>query len=286
MLDSPRVITNAVNKRRASVEVDRVVVGFRRQGQEDLLAVDDVSLKVYPGEFVSLVGPSGCGKSTLFSVIAGLLQPQGGNVIVEGAETTGYTGAVGYMLQKDMLLPWRTIEDNIGLGLELAGVKKRKARKESKAVIERCGLGGFETSYPSQLSGGMRQRAALGRTLLLGRNVVLLDEPFGALDAQTRSSLHDWLEDLGRDLCLTTILITHDVDEAVRLSDRIFVMTPRPGRLNGMVTVELDRPRGLGCVTSPNFASAKAEVLRLLGHKLIAGSHPASNRSGVLSGKS
>lgn len=266
-----------------AVEVDRIVVEFKRNSQEDLLAVDNVSFKVYPGEFVSLVGPSGCGKSTLFSVIAGLLQPENGNIVIEETETTGLTGAVGYMLQKDMLLPWRTIQDNVGLALELAGVKKREARKQSKEVIERCGLSGFESSYPSQLSGGMRQRAALGRTLLLGRKVVLLDEPFGALDAQTRSSLHDWLEDLGRDMNLTIILITHDVEEAVRLSDRIYVMTPRPGRISGIVQVELDRPRGLGCVTSTEFIHAKAEVLNLLSHRTTGITHPAGSCNELLS---
>lgn len=276
MLVKEDLTGRSFTKKSAAVEVSHVSVGFRRDGQEDLLAVDDVSLRVVPGEFVSLVGPSGCGKSTLFSVIAGLLQPQTGQVVVEGTDTTGLTGGVGYMLQKDMLLQWRTIQDNVGLSLELAGMKKSEARLASKPVLDRCGLSGFEHSYPSQLSGGMRQRAALARTLLHGRQVVLLDEPFGALDAQTRSSLHDWLEDLGRDLKLTIILITHDVDEAVRLSDRIYVMTPRPGRIKGIVPVHLRRPRGLECVTSPDFARIKAEVLSLLGHSIQSSS---SNRA-------
>ncbi len=278
MLAEKDLTAMTCHKSVAAVEVSKVSVGFRREGQQDLLAVDDVSLRVFPGEFVSLVGPSGCGKSTLFSVIAGLLQPQAGQVVVEGTDTTGLTGGVGYMLQKDMLLPWRTIADNVGLSLELAGMKKSQARKECMPILERCGLGGFEISYPSQLSGGMRQRAALARTLLHGRQVVLLDEPFGALDAQTRSSLHDWLEDLGRDLGLTIILITHDVEEAVRLSDRIYVMTPRPGRIRGIVPVELARPRGLACVTSPDFARAKAKVLSLLGHSVASPVHESSDR--------
>lgn len=248
------------------VLVDHLTVTFERRGQEQLLAVDNISLNVKPGEFVSLLGPSGCGKSTIFSVIAGLIEPAEGKVFVEGSETTGFAGAVGYMLQKDMLLPWRTIQDNICLGLEFAGLKRREARKIAHPIIAKCGLSGFESSYPAQLSGGMRQRAAFARTILHGRQVIMLDEPFSALDAQTRSNLHDWLEDLTQDLKSTFILITHDVEEAVRLSDRIYVMSPRPGRILDVISVDLPRPRGKNCTTTPQFSNYKAQALRLLGH--------------------
>jgi ABC-type nitrate/sulfonate/bicarbonate transport system ATPase subunit len=247
-----------------AVRAEHVSVTFGQGTASEMLAVDDVSLHVRAGEFVSLVGPSGCGKSTLFSVIAGLIQPGSGRVEIGGTDTTGLAGAVGYMLQKDMLLPWRTVQDNVCLGMELAGVKRSAARSHAEPVLERCGLRGFESRHPDQLSGGMRQRAALARTLLLGRPVMLLDEPFGALDAQTRSALHDWLEDLGHDLGLTVLLITHDVEEAVRLSDRVYVMSHRPGRVLAEIAIDLPRPRGLGSVTTPHFARLKAELLGLL----------------------
>jgi ABC-type nitrate/sulfonate/bicarbonate transport system ATPase subunit len=248
-----------------TVRAEHIRVTFGHGPGTEMLAVDDVSLHVEAGEFVSLVGPSGCGKSTLFSVIAGLIQPGEGRVEIGGMDTTGLAGAVGYMLQKDLLLPWRTVQDNVCLGLELGGVKKADARSQARPVLERCGLRGFESRHPDQLSGGMRQRAALARTLLYGRPVMLLDEPFGALDAQTRSGLHDWLEDLGRDLGLTVLLITHDVEEALRLSDRAYVMSHRPGRILREVAIDLPRPRGLRCVTTPRFAELKAELLGLLG---------------------
>ena len=212
-------------------------------GDRAVTAIEDVSFDVPRGAFVSILGPSGCGKSTLFNIIAGLLSPSGGDVLLEGASIVGRAGQVGYMLQKDLLLPWRTIEDNITLGQTLRGVNKRKARANAAALMDRCGLTGFEKKKPHQLSGGMRQRAALMRTLLTGKEVLLLDEPFGALDAITRLQLQMTLIDIWQDMRKTILFVTHDVEEALLLSDEILVLTERPGRLRARLPVTLPRPR-------------------------------------------
>ena len=173
------------------------------------------------GRFVSLIGPSGCGKSTIFNIVAGLLEPTGGRVLIDGADATGTIGRVGYMLQKDMLLPWRTVLDNVILGMEIQGVPLREARERALPLLRRYGLAGFEYLYPNALSGGMRQRAALLRTLLFDTDVILLDEPFGALDAQTKSQMQEWLLQLWADFGKTVVFVTHDVEEAIYLSDEV-----------------------------------------------------------------
>ncbi len=227
-------------------------------------AVDGVSIDIPAGSLVSLVGRSGCGKTTLFNIVAGLLRPTRGRVLLDGEDISGRAGLVSYMLQKDLLLPWRTVLDNIVLGLELGGMRIAEAREQALPLIRRYGLGGFERQYPAALSGGMRQRAALLRTLLCDRDVILLDEPFGALDAQTRFSMQEWLLGLWQDFGRTVVLVTHDVDEAVFLSDEIFVLSPRPGRVRARLPVPLARPRPRGIVTSPEFARTKERCLDLL----------------------
>ena len=227
-------------------------------------AVRDVSFHVQKGGFVTLLGPSGCGKSTLFNIIAGLLRPTAGDVLLDGASILGRTGQVGYMLQKDLLLPWRTIEDNVALARTLRGEKSAKVRPMARDMMRKCGLEGFAKARPGELSGGMRQRAALMRTLLTGREVLLLDEPFGALDAITRLQLQLLLCDLWQETGKTILLVTHDVDEALLLSDEIIVLTQRPGQVRETVHVTLPRPRKPEHLALPEAAELKAHLLSLL----------------------
>jgi len=227
-------------------------------------ALASVDLDVSAGKFVSLIGPSGCGKSTIFNVIAGLQAPSTGRVILDGEDATETIGQVGYMLQKDLLLPWRTVLDNVALGMEIRGVPIKEARSRALPLLHRYGLGGFEGRYPNALSGGMRQRAALLRTLLIDTDVVLLDEPFGALDAQTKAQMQEWLLQLFQDFGRTVIFVTHDVEEAVFLSDEIYVMASRPGRIIDQMTIDLPRPRDRSVVSSPRFVAMKKYCLDLL----------------------
>ena len=241
----------------AKVGVEALSVSFG-----DLAVLDDVSLSVAPGEFVSIVGPSGSGKSTLFNTLAGLVTPDRGQVRADGRPAGEMT--FGYMPQKDLLFPWRTVLDNTTLGLEVAGTPRREARERARALFEPFGLAGFETSRPAELSGGMRQRAALLRTVVAGREVLLLDEPFGALDSLTRTGMQEWLEDVRTRYGWTALLITHDVREAVFLSDRVLVLSPRPGRIVREVPIDLPRPRNAATLTDPRFAAAEAELLESL----------------------
>ena len=221
-----------------TLEVRGVSVSF--DGRKVL---EDVSVTLRKGELVCLLGVSGGGKTTLFNVISGLLKPDAGQVLLDGEDITGKPGHISYMLQKDLLLPYRTIEDNVALPLLLRGVKKREARKQASALFEEFDLGGTEKLWPSQLSGGMRQRAALLRTYLFSQDVALLDEPFSALDTLTKSAIHRWYLDVMERIHLSTLFITHDMDEAVLLSDRIYLLTGQPGRITSEIVVEEPRPR-------------------------------------------
>lgn len=243
-------------------------VSKRFEGDEGAIeALTNVSMTAWPGEFVSIVGPSGCGKSTLLEIIAGLQRPTSGRVSMAGMATTMQTSAVGYMPQKDLLLPWRSILDNTILGLEVAGSSKRRARQAAIGWFERFGLAGFEHHYPATLSGGMRQRAALLRTFLSGREMLVLDEPFGALDALTRMQMQEWLLGIQDEFHKTIVLVTHDVDEALYLSDRVYVMTARPGSISGTCEVPFGRPRRYEeTVTSPPFTALKRSLLERLKH--------------------
>ncbi len=230
-----------------------------------VVALQGTSIDVPAGSFTSIIGPSGCGKSTLFNLIAGLDLPTEGKILLDGEDCTGQQGQVGYMLQKDLLLPWRTILSNVALGLEIAGIPRVKREDLARRFIRLYGLGGFENRYPAELSGGMRQRAALLRTILFDRDVVLLDEPFGALDALTRAQMQEWLLDLWDDLGKTVLFVTHDIDEAIYLSDTVYVMSPRPGRVVARLDIPLGRPRKPSIVTSPEFSSIKEVALGYLG---------------------
>lgn len=227
-------------------------------------ALSPMDLEIERGSFVSIVGPSGCGKSTLFNVLSGLLRPDGGTITLEGKDVIGATGHVGYMLQKDLLVPWRTVLGNITLGARLKGKVTPENREQATGFAEKYGLGEFLNHYPSALSGGMRQRVALMRTLATNHQLLLLDEPFGALDAQTRFEMQQWLLQVWRDTERTVLFITHDVDEAVFLSDRVLVMSPRPGRVVDDLRVDLPRPRTLDTLVSPAFTELKARVLHQL----------------------
>ncbi|MDO6588145.1 ABC transporter ATP-binding protein [Salipiger sp. 1_MG-2023] len=197
-------------------------------------AVRDITLDLHRGEILALVGPSGCGKTTLFNAIAGLIPLQGGQVSVGGTKVEEAKGHVGYMLQKDLLLPWRSVIDNITLGLEIRGIAKAKARARAQDLIDRYGLSGFETSKPSGLSGGMRQRAALMRTLAFDPEVILLDEPFSALDFQTRTLLQADVKRIIREQGRSVILITHDIGEAISMANRIVVLSNRPATVKSV----------------------------------------------------
>src|SRR6266852_3947515 len=227
-------------------------------------ALEPVTLSIPAGRFVSLIGPSGCGKSTIFNIIAGLLEPTGGKVRIDGVDATGTIGRVGYMLQKDLLLPWRSVLDNVILGMEIQGVPLRLARARALSLLRRYGLSGFEYLYPSALSGGMRQRAALLRTLLFDTDVILLDEPFGALDAQTKLKMQEWLMQLWSDFNKTVLFVTHDVEEAIYLSDEVYVMGTRPGRIIATIPVPLARPRVRTSALTPDFVAIKERCLNLL----------------------
>ncbi|GAA4154675.1 ABC transporter ATP-binding protein [Gryllotalpicola daejeonensis] len=217
-----------------------------------------------PGEFVTIVGPSGCGKSTLFSIVAGLEHPTDGGVFIDGVDHTAEAGLVGYMLQKDMLLPWRTVLNNVILGLEIQGVPREASVAAARPLLQRYGLGQYEDAKPAHLSGGMRQRAALLRTLLFNRQIMLLDEPFGALDAQTRLQMQLWLLDVQATFKKTIVFVTHDIDEAVFLSDRIYVMKGRPGAVAEVIDVDLPRPRAASVSGTPRFVELREHVRQLL----------------------
>ena len=231
-----------------------------------LSALHDVTLAVVAGEFVSLIGPSGSGKSTLLNIFAGLDAPTHGEIMLDGRPTTTRQrlGQIGLMPQRDLLLPWRTALGNAIAGLEVRGVPGRVAREQARVLFTRFGLAAFEDAYPYALSGGMRQRVALVRSALAAGPVLLLDEPFGALDALTRAGLHGWLIEAWAALGKTIILVTHDVNEALILSDRVIVLSAHPGTVKGEIPVDLPRPRDAAVQASPAFGALRQSVMGML----------------------
>ncbi len=228
------------------------------------VALQGVELSVPAGEFVTLVGPSGCGKSTLFNMVAGLEEPDSGGAMRfkgQSRRARELLGRVAFMPQRDLLLPWRSVIDNAILANEIEGAPRGEARQRARRMAPEFGLAGFEDHYPHQLSGGMRQRVALMRTFLFERDLMLLDEPFGALDALTRTIMQRWLLNVWERHRRTILFITHDVDEAIFLGDRVLVMTARPGRVKLERRVDLPRPRGAGLVLAPEFIALKREIL-------------------------
>ena len=226
--------------------------------------IKNISLTLHQGELVSILGVSGGGKTTLFNVISGLTKPDEGQVFLDGEEITGKPGRISYMLQKDLLLPYRTIEDNVALPLMIRGMKKKEARVKAAPYFAEFGLEGTQKQYPRQLSGGMRQRAALMRTYMFSQNVALLDEPFSALDTITKGSMHTWYLDIMEKIRLSTLFITHDIDEAILLSDRICLMTGKPGQITKEIVIREPRPRRKDFNLSEEFLDYKKEILSAL----------------------
>lgn len=230
-------------------------------------ALKDLNVSIKPGEFVTIVGPSGCGKSTLFNMVAGLEEPDDGGYIQflgKQCQAKELLGKVAFMPQRDLLLPWRTIIDNAILAVEMEGMRRVDARRMALDMLPEFGLTGFEKQYPHQLSGGMRQRVALMRTFMFRRDLVLLDEPFGALDALTRTMMQRWLLDIWQKHRRTILFITHDVDEALFLGDRVLAMSARPGHVKLELEVALPRPRHPDIVTSPEFIQQKRILLEAI----------------------
>jgi len=243
----------------AILVADNLVVQFDT-AEGPITAVEDVSLKVKPGEFLSIIGPSGCGKSTLFNVIGGLLAQHQGVVRVGGETISGPHKSIGMVFQEESTFPWRTVVDNVAFPLELVGMPKAKRADRARHFIKMVGLDGFENRYPGELSGGMRQRVSLARTLASEPKILLMDEPFAALDEQTRLLLGDKVLQIQQQLKQTTLLITHNITEAVQMSDRILVMTYRPGKVKRIVDINLPRPRSSEIVSSEAFGRYVAQI--------------------------
>ena len=257
-----------------AIEIDGLSKAYRVGGQ-NLQVLDGLSLRAGQGEFVTLIGPSGCGKSTVLNLVAGLQHPDEGEIRFDGVLTEQRLGRCGWMPQRDLLLPWRTVLDNVLLGPEVHGHAsgRDRAREEASRLLPLFGLEGFGQSYPATLSGGMRQRAALLRTFLTHSGVLLLDEPFGALDALTRIALQEWLLRVWHEFGYTVLFITHDVEEALFLSDRVYVLTERPARVCLELEVPLPRPRAREMTLSAEFAALKHTLMEAL-HGRCSGEPP------------
>src|SRR5690242_6759875 len=250
-MDPPKLIVQGVTR-------------VYRDGRRLLEALGPIDLTVAEGEFVTLIGPSGCGKSTLFNIVAGIDEPSTGVVAIDGDARAKRAGKTGYMLQQPLLLPWRTVEENVMLGLDVRHVPRQQAQQEAHELLKRFGLSEFAQNYPATLSGGMRQRVALLRTVLFNSTFLLLDEPFGSLDALTRLSLQMWLLDLWHEFHSSVLFITHDVREAIFLSDRIYVLSARPARVLRVVEVPLSRPRRQEQLALEPALQLEQELLDLL----------------------
>jgi ABC-type nitrate/sulfonate/bicarbonate transport system ATPase subunit len=248
-----------VSQAPAALEVAGISKAFTHRRKETKV-LHDVSLQVQQQEFVSILGPSGCGKSTLFHIIGGLVQPDTGSIKMNGNVVTGQRGEISYMPQQPALFPWRTIEDNVMLSGEIKGAARDQAREEARHWIAKVGLGGFERAYPHMLSGGMQQRAAFLRALLAPQELMLLDEPFSALDALTRSEMQRWLLELWEENRRSVLFITHNIEEALLLSNRIYVFSGRPGSVLHTVDVPFPRPRREEITDTPEFLKLKRQL--------------------------
>lgn len=226
--------------------------------------LDDISIELNQGELVCLLGVSGSGKTTLFNIISGLLPPDSGQVLLDEKNITNQPGYISYMLQKDLLLPYRTIEDNVALPLLLKGEKKKEARKQVSPMFLQFGLEGTQKKYPCQLSGGMRQRAALLRTYMFSKDVALLDEPFSALDTLTKSAMHKWYLNVMEKIQLSTLFITHDIDEAILISDRIYLLSGSPGKITGEIVIKEPKPRADDFNLTADFLEYKRKIISML----------------------
>ena len=251
--------TGVLSAKPVALSLDRVAKRFG-DGPDAVTALDPVSFDIRRGEFVSVIGPSGCGKSTLFNIIGGLIETYQGNVSLEGKRVAGPDPRIAMVFQEESTFPWRTTLENVAFGLEVRGVERRERERRATEAIDLVGLSGFARRFPSELSGGMRQRTALARALCAEPAILLMDEPFAALDEQTRLLLGEKLLDIWQRLHQTTLLITHSIAEAVQLSDRVIVLSYRPGRIKQIVEIDLPRPRTTGILTGERFAHLVALI--------------------------
>jgi len=251
-----------VNK--TKLELRNITMAFRTRLGDSVVAVDDLSLNVGDREFISIVGPSGCGKSTLLRVVAGLVRPDVGSVLLDGKPITGPGADRGMVFQSYTLFPWLTVQGNVEYGPRLKGLPSAERTRIALEYLEKVGLIGFERSYPKELSGGMMQRVAIARALANDPEVLLMDEPFGALDAQTRIIMQEMLVTIWQQTPKTIVFVTHDIDEALFMSDSVYVMTARPGRIKQVLKVELPRPRTFEMITSSAFIEQKRAVIEAI----------------------
>jgi len=282
MIATPTTISSGhpqdAQSREPALVIDDVLMRFQTP-EGPIVAVDHMSFTVKPGEFVSIIGPSGCGKSTLFNIVGGLVGGYEGNVTVAGERVSGPHPAIGMVFQEESTFPWRTVLDNVAFPLEIQGVPKAERFERARHFIAMVGLNGFERRYPAELSGGMRQRVSIARTLAFQPKILLMDEPFGALDEQTRLLLGDKVLQIQQELKQTTVLITHSITEAVQLSDRVVVMTYRPGRVKRIIAIDLPRPRSSEVVSSEAFGRYVAEIWGDLREEASRGMHDSEAQS-------
>jgi NitT/TauT family transport system ATP-binding protein len=269
---------NSKSAHRGEIELRNLSMSFG-QGANQVVAVNGVNLTVAPGEFVSIIGPSGCGKSTLLNVVAGFTPPTEGQALLDGVPITGPGPERGVVFQQYSLFPWMSVRKNVEFGLKMQGVAANKRETTARTLLGLAGLLAFENHYPDQLSGGMKQRVGLVRALATSPQVMLMDEPFGALDAQTRVVMQQILTNMWQKFRLSVLFITHDIEEAIFLSDRVFVMTARPGRIKAELPIPLPRPRTAEMMSSVEFIQIlhklrnliREESLAAMGHELDAG---------------
>lgn len=250
---------NSVSDKKIKLRVEEIVLDY-----EETRVLDGISFKLKEGEFVSIIGPSGCGKSSMFNIISGIIRPDTGKVFIDEVDYTGKTARASYMHQKDLLLPWKKIIDNVSIPLVLKGESKKEARKKAGIYFDLFGLRGFENKYPYQLSGGMKQRAALLRTYLFSSDVMLLDEPFGSLDSLTKGKMYVWLKKVTSELKSTVLFITHDIEEAIFLSDRILIFSDRPSKVLKEIEIKLPEIRDMDIITTDEFVIIKKDIINVL----------------------
>ena len=261
------------------LEIDRVSKIYRTEGGREVRALESVSLAIRKGEFVSIIGPSGCGKSTLFSIVGGLITDYEGRVVIDGEVVNGTHKDIGMVFQEESTFPWRTTLENVAFPLEVAGVPRAEREERARAFVKLVGLEGFEHHYPAALSGGMKQRTAVARALAYRPKIMLMDEPFGALDEQTRLLLGDKLLEIWRELQQTMLLITHNITEAVQLSDRVVVISYRPGRIKQIVAIDLPRPRTSEIISTPKFGEYVGRIWEDLRQEAARGMIDAESAS-------
>jgi NitT/TauT family transport system ATP-binding protein len=263
------------------IELAGVSKRFRTPTGDIYTAITDFSLTVGHGEFVSIVGPTGCGKSTTLSLISGLAPPSAGHVKVMGEPVAGIGSQLGYVFQGDVLFPWKSVIGNVSAGLRFRGVAKREANERAREWIAKVGLGGFEDHYPHQLSGGMRKRTALAQSLITSPEIILMDEPFSALDVQTRTLMEDELLELWSTTSASVVFVTHDLEEAIALSDRVCVMTAGPGTVKGIYTIDLPRPRHVAEIRfEPRFVELYRDIWENLRDEVLVGYERAKSNAG------